>query len=465
MRALLGALAGRSCAPKGSKAMRVEEGGPTQRKVMEIVGLWTTRNAYVNDEYQRGDAWSPVQKRRLIDSVFRGYALPMFYLRRVTKLDLDGKPRAEAEIIDGQQRLRALAEYRSDDWAALDASDPKLAVPDSIRHEPCPWGGRTFSQLTPDLQLLFDETTLTVAVIDEDAKDDEIRDLFIRLQAGTALTRQQIRDAWPGNVAPFIVKIAGKKSTRPRYRLFFRIGKWDRQGDEGEAEDEDPYHGHRQTCAQLLCLFHRRWHDPQDLPSVNAKALDELYHTMVDLDEASEEIRAFEQVLKWCDEIVVEGPYSKLRKLELFSLFLFLTDLQAAHDVPVNAELPKIKHAFANLPSEGEPPTAGKRLTSAVRIGEYYDWFVRHAIGSLVLAGLDPVRLFTDEDKARLWEACLDEHGQARCAVCNQPISQNDVEYDHIRPYIRGGRTTVENGRVVHPACHLRGRLAAAFVP
>ena len=52
---------------------------------------------------------------------------------------------------------------------------------------------------------------------------DEVRDLFIRLQSGTALTRQQIRDAWPGTIGPFIVRLAGKMDSTPSIKLFKQI--------------------------------------------------------------------------------------------------------------------------------------------------------------------------------------------------------------------------------------------------
>lgn len=39
---------------------------------------------------------------------------------------------------------------------------------------------------------------------------NEVRDLFIRLQAGTPLTAQEKRDAWPGDFTLFVIRHAGK---------------------------------------------------------------------------------------------------------------------------------------------------------------------------------------------------------------------------------------------------------------
>jgi hypothetical protein len=56
---------------------------------------------------------------------------------------------------------------------------------------------RNFNQLEASTQQKFLEALVPVVVIDGVDTPDKIRDLFIRLQAGTALTRQQVRDAWP----------------------------------------------------------------------------------------------------------------------------------------------------------------------------------------------------------------------------------------------------------------------------
>ena len=39
---------------------------------------------------------------------------------------------------------------------------------------------------------------------------NEVRNLFIRLQAGTPLTAQEKRDAWPGKFTLFVIRHAGK---------------------------------------------------------------------------------------------------------------------------------------------------------------------------------------------------------------------------------------------------------------
>jgi hypothetical protein len=84
------------------------------------------------------------------------------------------------------------------------------------------------------------------------------------LQSGTALTRQQIRDAWPGAIGPYIERIAGKLKKRPTCALFRLI---DRRSTRDDDADADEYSNDRQLCAQLLNIFLARERDPKLSPA------------------------------------------------------------------------------------------------------------------------------------------------------------------------------------------------------
>jgi hypothetical protein len=50
------------------------------------------------------------------------------------------------------------------------------------------------------------------------------------------------------------------------------------------------------------------------------------------------------------------------------------------------------------------------------------------------------------------------------CKMCGKDLTLQDAEGDHYPAAWRdGGRTVIENGRLVHKACHIRGRPAAAI--
>src|SRR5689334_334909 len=60
-------------------------------------------------QYQRSPIWNLAKKQLLIDTILRSYDMPKFYLRQLHKEEA-----FEWEVVDGQQRLRAIWEYLND---------------------------------------------------------------------------------------------------------------------------------------------------------------------------------------------------------------------------------------------------------------------------------------------------------------------------------------------------------------
>jgi uncharacterized protein with ParB-like and HNH nuclease domain len=191
-------------------------------KIKDLLELKRNGMLLVNSEYQRGLVWSKNQQKKLIDSVLRGYALPLFYLHYQQKQVGDMKADSYG-IIDGQQRINALYDFRE---GAIKLYDPikdenEARFPQFIKNVACPWAGKYFMDLDAELQEKFDNTQLMHAKI-ETTIDDEARDLFIRLQAGLPLNAQEKRDAWPGGYTEFVLRFGGKPEIKKisRARIF-----------------------------------------------------------------------------------------------------------------------------------------------------------------------------------------------------------------------------------------------------
>jgi hypothetical protein len=426
-----------------------------------IIQSWENRTLHPNEEYQRGESWSLSQQKLLIDSVLRGYPLPRFYFHSKTKEGLLGGSEATFDIIDGQQRIIAMSEFKAGHWALFDMKDEKVPLPKSIRKLPCSWSARNFSQLDDSTRDRFLKTEVPVVLITGISTPDEVRDLFIRLQSGTALTRQQVRDAWPGHVGPYVVSLAGKLKAGPRFKTFNSV---DKRGSYREDTEglKDTYLEDRQTCAQLLCLLIGR-QAGGDISSVNTQALDNMYHTNIEFDPKGHVAKRFEKILGWCDEVLATRPLTsgdrhiKVKKHVLFSIFLLLEDLDASQHAVVDQDFIKrlAKSTWAvTQPSLGEP---SGRVSSGTAIATYYTWFLRMKLKDLTVDGFDTKRLFDRQQKDEIWDKF-----EGKCGICHQAIlDKGKEEYDHITPWIRGGPTSVDNGRPVHPSCHQRGRVPA----
>src|SRR5208337_4722565 len=140
---------------------------PQHFTVEELVTAWKDSSLKINEEYQRGAEWTRAQMQGLIDSIFRKYPIPPIFLHQIQAKGLGGHESTRFEIVDGQQRIRALAEFHSDKFPLLDASDKKLRLPNSLRKLAAPWGKRRYSDLDESQRRELQSKGLDVFVIDE----------------------------------------------------------------------------------------------------------------------------------------------------------------------------------------------------------------------------------------------------------------------------------------------------------
>jgi hypothetical protein len=423
--------------------------------VTKLVQALLSGSLIRNEEYQRGAAWTELQKAAFIDSIFRGYPVPALFLHEVKSPGLDEFPTVRYEIVDGQQRLIALRDFAMGKFALLEVNErSRLRLPRSVREKPAPWAGRRYSELGDLLRQEFNNAELGVFVLGPDTLADEVRDLFIRLQSGTALSRQQIRDAWPGNLGPFVETLAGKLDKRPSQRLFAVI---DKRGQRSDDEDQrDQFVADRQACAQLLKVFLAHERDPYAFPSVSANELDSMYHEYTDFDIRSAVAERFKAVLDTTAKVfqyvnAKRTGKSKVRRLDVTATLMFLCDIERNSLAKIDdSSLRQLAQRIVESDDIQKP--VGKS-TSGGTLARYYEWW-RTNIGQGIGIHLDAQRFF---DESQRQEIRRRDNGM--CGVCGKTVLEEDAEYDHFPvPYRDGGQTEVPNGRLVHKSCHERGR-------
>ncbi len=133
-----------------------------------------------------------------IDSLIRDFDIPKLYLRRIIAPNSD----YEWEVVDGQQRLTAIWEFLKDGYPISRNSDPVG------EHD---IGGKVFSNLHIDIQERLQGYELNIVELEE-AEDQEIEEMFLRLQDGVPLNAAEKRNAISGSVRDFVRNIA---STHP----------------------------------------------------------------------------------------------------------------------------------------------------------------------------------------------------------------------------------------------------------
>lgn len=115
---------------------------------------------------QRGYVWDINRKSLLIESMIIGYPIQALYAKRDENKIFD--------MLDGKQRSSAITEYLNDQYALTGVDNEEL-------------DGKKFSELPESVQDDIISYSLTVYYF-EDITDEEVNEMFYRLNNGKALT-------------------------------------------------------------------------------------------------------------------------------------------------------------------------------------------------------------------------------------------------------------------------------------
>lgn len=139
--------------------------------------------------YQRTSVWKLEQKQMLIDSILRKIDIPEIYLRELKNGDY------QYEIIDGQQRMRAIWDFLNNKFALSEEAEEIL-----IKGKLYEVSEKLYNELNSDINIeRIHRYNLDVVII-YDATEDEIADLFYRLNNGTPLSPAEVRNSMPGKM-------------------------------------------------------------------------------------------------------------------------------------------------------------------------------------------------------------------------------------------------------------------------
>lgn len=432
----------------------------TDLTVGDLIDFKQKKILTVNHEYQRGLRWTDLQKRMFLDSIFRDYSIPAFYFHEI-KESAAGIINTFYEIVDGQQRVDAIYTYSENAFQLIDPSDTSgFRFPNFVKDRPCPWAARRYEELQEDLKKKLRETKIVAYKLTTD-DENEIRDLFIRLQGGTALTPQDKRDSWPGNFTEFVLRVGGKSQVSKWYGLplFRELVK----GNESRR---------RQLVAQVFMLFDsvRRNKAFCDIKSAN---IDEFYHANVDFDDSSSDAKRFEKICHTLYDALA-GKQKKIVGHHLIHSILLCDWLEADYAKGWEQRLASCLHDFERRCAEASKSMKGDQSSEFIRYWpSYAQWtqtqadmgrtiqrrqafFAAEMCRLLNPKRLDDRRGFSGFER----QVVFFRDGQQcqRCAMVGEahPVQWDDCEVHHIQPFAEGGQTVLENGALVHRDCHPR---------
>jgi hypothetical protein len=381
-----------------------------------------------NPDFQRPAVWSTGQKQLLIDTILRGYDIPKLYWRKVSS-----KPE-KYEVVDGQQRLRTIFEFHAGAFnLAKDADDIDGLVVAKMH----------YIDLQEDLRLRFDNYALDVIVL-TDTSEDEVREMFLRLQNGTSLKAQEKRNAMPGKMRTYIKDLA-------QHSFFSR------------CNFANSRFTHDLVAAQMTAIELNG--GPCHVRNSNLNAM---YEAQLDFDAASPKARKIRRVLEFLAQAFTE----KTPELERYSvLSLYTLTSHCLEKYAIKGRQDALRNWFiqfeANRRSQEELSADlcdaellayKERISHSTDAQDSIQW--RHeyllrkffeAVPDIEL--MDKQRLFSHEQRLAIFRR---DGGLCQLRLkCKGTKCEWDMwEADHKIVWSQGGKTTVENGQVACPACN-----------
>lgn len=385
-------------------------------------------------DYQRPPAWTRKQKQLLIDTILRGYDIPKMYWQRMEK---GGS--FDFAVIDGQQRLRTIWEYCSGDFALARNADP-IDGNDIA--------GLKYDRLDFTLRSQFDIYALDVVIVEEAIQndcEDEVRDMFLRLQNGTTLKAQEKRNAMPGEMRDFVKELA-------KHRFF------------ENCKFKNARFTFDHIAAQITAL-----EIAGEPTNVRDSDLNRLYSDFQKFDPSSKVAKKIRRTLNF----LASGFPEKTPELERYSVVtLYCLSSSLIDNFASDGVEHKLADWFLSFEKERREQEALDEDSRDTQLIEYRRFTsqstdAEESIKSRLetmerrfflaypnIEQLDDIRIFSHEQRLAIYR-----RDEGRCQIrqhCQgEKLPWDNWHADHKVAYANGGKTTVSNGQVACTKCNL----------
>lgn len=393
--------------------------------------------------YQReGGVWSLERKQLFMDSAINSFDIPKIYLH-VTSQDRTGFKWA---VVDGKQRMGTILSFLEGGFAL--GSDFRYSG-----HRTCPVppeGGQKFADFHEAARELLGETSLDFVEVRTD-DEDEIEELFSRLNNGERLNAAELRNAMHGNVPPLIRELA-------KDDFFTRKLKF-----------PNKRYSHLEVACKLLYLEH--FHGKSNVELVvdlKKRQLDKFVEDYKNItpDEANKLLNRTRSVLRKISPIFDDkdeelGKQSFPQITYLFTKYVL--DKYGAEDLKQRIKsflrefrLQRVANNQLDEERRDSELTEFGRLSQqgtndASSMLERRNILVRRFLKANPEVELkDTTRAFTQEERWALWQ-----RADRKCENCRIELPELELmDADHIVPHIDGGPTSLANARSLCASCN-----------
>jgi hypothetical protein len=248
------------------------------------------QNIELEPFFQRGTVWNDDKKRYFIDSLLKGWGTPKIFLWEIEK--------DSYACLDGKQRLTSLFKFMADELELKEEYSTG-------------YGGKRYSELSVDVQDAIDDYEFSIEFLSE-ATDDEVIELYKRLQGGTPLNFGEKLFAMTGKMNEFIKnKLVGETFFKERISL------------------PNTRYSHYAICAQLSLLVIKGAKEDLKL-----KNLEKFFKDYSSFNYKSPEANKIFDVLGSLERAFPGEKDSALRnRANVISIFYLLSDIATRGDI------------------------------------------------------------------------------------------------------------------------------------
>ena len=173
-------------------------------RVVEFLSWQRHGHLALRPPFQRGDVWSEKAKSFFIDTIIRGYPVPIVFLQDETDLNTG---EAIRRVIDGQQRLRTVLGF-VDPSSLPDLTERNEFVIQRTHNKDL--GGKGFRQLPDAVKDRILNFEFSVHILPSATPTSVLLEVFARMNAtGVKVNDQELRNArFHGELKQFVYEYA-----------------------------------------------------------------------------------------------------------------------------------------------------------------------------------------------------------------------------------------------------------------
>ena len=289
-----------------------------------------------------------------------------------------------------------------------------------------------------DIKDIFEDHEIILVELNK-CSDEEIREMFDRLQRGMPLTAGERLNAKYGDMHDFISELSEHKflvnANIRNYRGAFH-----------------------QICAQITAL------ELFGITDVKFRNLEQMYEKYRHFDKNSTQANWIRKVFNFLLRAFPEKTPELHTRAGIVSLYLLVSELmkeyaikdkeKLIHDFIIDFEKKLVEAEetendvellkYLNAVSHSSDSANSIRTRHEI-IRTYFFLFAKE------LEPLDVNRGFTEAQRIAIYRK-----NKGICQMCGKKVDWDNFHADHIKPHSQGGKTSVENGQVLCSTCNLK---------